>query len=582
MNIFFKSLDVLTNSQKKYLVVIFILVLINILVETLSLGLILPIVALLIDYERLISYEVVSSLIIFFDLSTQNKIILYGLVLLVLVYLLKNLFLALFSYIQADFVFKINLSVSNQLFSFYLSQPYLFHLNKNSAELIRNVSSESSRLVDTIKALMNLIIEVLVLVFILALLIYVEPFAATLTFLIIGISGLIFNLISRRPILNLGKQRLIYTSEVLKNLLQGLNSIKETLIMWKQQSFLNEFYFSQSMVLKATKNHSFITSLPRLFFEMIALIGLTVMIMIMLNSGQKINNILPTLSLFAVAALRILPGVHKIIHSIQVIQYTKPSLEIIFNEFKNNNVSLKEIKSKTFYEKRNNNVNFANFKKITLENVSFHYPSTKKTILNNINIEINRNTSIGIIGESGSGKSTFVDIFLGLLKPQKGNLFIDDTKIQENLKSWQTNIGYVPQFVFLSDDTIRGNIAFGVSENEIDNKKINRCLKIAQLDNFVNELPNGSYTSIGENGARLSGGQRQRIGIARSLYNNPEVLVFDESTSSLDSKTERNFIQVVRELQKEKTIIIVSHRLTSVKYCNIILKIENGKIYEQK
>lgn len=582
MNIFFKSLHVLTNSQKKYLIVIFILVLINILVETLSLGLILPIVALLIDYERLISYEVISSLIIFFDLSTQNKIILYGLVLLVLVYLIKNLFLALFSYIQADFVFKINLSVSNQLFSFYLSQPYLFHLNKNSAELIRNVSSESSRLVDTIKALMNLIIEVLVLVFILALLIYVEPFAATLTFLIISISGLIFNLISRKPILNLGKQRLIYTSEVLKNLLQGLNSIKETLIMWKQQSFLNEFYFSQSMVLKATKNHSFITSLPRLFFEMIALIGLTLMIMIMLNSGQKINNILPTLSLFAVAALRILPGVHKIIHSIQVIQYTKPSLEIIFNEFKNNDVSLKETKSKTFYENRNNNVNFANFKKITLENVSFHYPSTKKNILNNINIEINRNTSIGIIGESGSGKSTFVDIFLGLLKPQKGKLFIDDTIIQENLKSWQTNIGYVPQFVFLSDDTIRGNIAFGVSENKIDDKKINRCLKIAQLDNFVNELPNGIYTSIGENGARLSGGQRQRIGIARSLYNNPEILVFDESTSSLDSKTERNFIQVVRELQKEKTIIIVSHRLTSVKYCNIILKIENGKIYEQK
>ena len=582
MNIFFKSLHVLTNSQKKYLIVIFILVLINILVETLSLGLILPIVALLIDYERLISYEVISSLIIFFDLSTQNKIILYGLVLLVLVYLLKNLFLALFSYIQADFVFKINLSVSNQLFSFYLNQPYLFHLNKNSAELIRNVSSESSRLVDTIKALMNLIIEVLVLVFILALLIYVEPFAATLTFLIISISGLIFNLISRKPILNLGKQRLIYTSEVLKNLLQGLNSIKETLIMWKQQSFLNEFYFSQSMVLKATKNHSFITSLPRLFFEMIALIGLTVMIMIMLNSGQKINNILPTLSLFAVAALRILPGVHKIIHSIQVIQYTKPSLEIIFNEFKNNNVSLIEIKSKTFYKKINNNINFSNFKKITLENVSFHYPSTKKNILNNINIEINRNTSIGIIGESGSGKSTFVDIFLGLLKPQKGNFFIDDNKIQENLKSWQTNIGYVPQFVFLSDDTIRGNIAFGVSENEIDDKKINRCLKIAQLDNFVNDLPNGTYTSIGENGARLSGGQRQRIGIARSLYNNPEVLVFDESTSSLDSTTERNFIEVVRELQKEKTIIIVSHRSTSVKYCNIILKIDNGKIYEQK
>ena len=582
MNIFFKSLHVLTNSQKKYLIVIFILVLINILVETLSLGLILPIVALLIDYERLISYEVISNLIIFFDLSTQNKIILYGLVLLVLVYLLKNLFLALFSYIQADFVFKINLSVSNQLFSFYLNQPFLFHLNKNSAELIRNVSSESSRLVDTIKALMNLIIEALVLVFILALLIYVEPFAATLTFLIISISGLIFNLISRKPILNLGKQRLIYTSEVLKNLLQGLNSIKETLIMWKQQSFLNEFYFSQSMVLKATKNHSFITSLPRLFFEMIALIGLTAMIMIMLNSGQKINNILPTLSLFAVAALRILPGVHKIIHSIQVIQYTKPSLEIIFNEFKNNNVSLVEIKSKTFYEKLNNNINFSNFKKITLENVSFHYPSSKKNILNNINIEINRNTSIGIIGESGSGKSTFVDIFLGLLKPQKGNFFIDDNKIQENLKSWQTNIGYVPQFVFLSDDTIRGNIAFGVSENEIDDNKINRCLKIAQLDNFVNDLPNGTYTSIGENGARLSGGQRQRIGIARSLYNNPEVLVFDESTSSLDSKTERNFIEVVRELQKEKTIIIVSHRLTSVKYCNIILKIDNGKIYEQK
>ncbi len=583
MDILNKSLFVLTKRQKKFLVLIFFLVLINIILETLSLGLILPIVALLVDYERLVSYNYVSNLIEYFNLDSQNKIIISGMCVLLFVYFCKNIFLAFFSYIQAYFVFSINLSISNQMFSFYLNQPYLFHVDKNSAELIRNVSAESSRLVDTIRSLLILAIEVFILIFILALLIYIQPFVASITFVVIGGTALLFNLLTRKPVLKLGHQRLKYTSEVLKNLLQGLNSIKETLIMWKQKSFMNEFYNSQFMVLNATKNHTFITSLPRLWLEIIALTGLVIMIFLMLMDGQKINNILPTLSLYAVAALRILPGINKVIHSIQVIQYCKPSLDVIYTEFKNYKINKlpDEIDENVNRIINNNKNTFLDFKKIFLSDISFKYPNTDKKILNSINISIDQNSSIGIIGESGSGKSTLVDIFLGLLTPQQGEILVDSKNIKSNLKNWQTNIGYVPQFVFLSDDSIESNIAFGVSKNNINKNKILECLEMAQLSEFVKNLPDGLETLIGEHGARLSGGQRQRIGIARSLYNNPNILVFDEATSSLDNKTEKNFIEVVRQLQKDKTIIIVSHRLTSVKYCDKILKIENGNIYEE-
>ena len=343
--------------------------------------------------------------------------------------------------------------------------------------------------------------------------------------------------------------------------------------MWKQKSFTNKFYNNQFMVLNATKNHSFITSLPRLWFEIIALSGLVIMIFLMLIDGQKINNIFPTLSLFAVAAIRILPGIHKVIHSIQVIQYTKPSLDVIYMEFKNFKIKSQEnyINKNVQYLSDINKKTFFDFKKIKLDNLTFKYPNTDNIILNNINISIDKNSSIGIIGESGAGKSTLVDIFLGLLEPQDGKILVDNINIRSDLKSWQINIGYVPQFVFLSDDSIENNIAFGVSNNDINHKKILECLEMAQLTEFINSLTSGVKTIVGEHGARLSGGERQRIGIARSLYNNPDILVFDEATSSLDNKTEKNFIEVVRELQKNKTIIIISHRLSSVKYCNKIL-----------
>ena len=583
MDIIKKSLFVLTSKQKKFLIVIFFLVVINIFLETLSLGLILPVVALLVDYERLITYNFIGNLIDYFNLDSQNKIIIAGMCLLLFVYICKNLFLAFFVYIQAYFVFSINLSISKQMFAFYLNQPYLFHVEKNSAELIRNVSAESSRLIDTIRAALSLAIEIFILIFILALLIYLQPVVATITFLVIGITATIFHLLTRKPVLKLGHQRLKYSGEVLKNLLQGLNSIKETLIMWKQKSFIEDFYNNQLIVLNATKNHTFISSLPRLWLEIIALSGLVIMIFLMIIDGQKINNFLPTVSLFAVAALRILPGIHKIIHSIQVIQYTKPSLDVVYTEFVNYRINSKQIDIFD-NEKNSNNINkdiFINFNKIILKDITFKYPNTDKKILDNINIIIERNSAIAIVGESGSGKSTFVDIFLGLLVPEKGDILVDSKNIKSNLKSWQINIGYVPQFVFLSDDSIENNIAFGVSKNNIDKNKINECLEMAQLKDFVINLPNGVNTLIGEHGARLSGGQRQRIGIARSLYNNPDILVFDEATSSLDHKTENNFIEVVRKLQKEKTIIIVSHRLSTVKYCDKVLKIINGKIYEE-
>ena len=574
------SFKVLDSKEKLSLYLLFFLILIAIFIETLSVGLIIPFITLLVDFEKLMSFELVNLVLDFLKINSEKQIILLGMSILLIVYVIKNIYLAFFIYINALFAFKIHLNLSEKLFFSYLKQEYNFHLQKNSSELIRNISSESGRVVSAITSSMQLFTETLILISITSLLIYFEPQVAIVTILVLGSAGIISNLITKKPIDRIGQERVIFQAIVLKNLMQGLYSIKDTLLMWKQRSFMDQFHFSQFKLLDATRRFTFINSLPRLWLEILVLGGLVMIIFMMLSNDNPINEILPILSLFAASAIRLMPCIHKILHSIQQLRYSKPAV-IIINE---------ELNSKNFRNTYEDYINTDDSKKlkslisidthIKMIDISFKYPESNELILKNINLNIKRGESIGIVGASGSGKSTLINLFLGLLKPSIGEILIDVNNINDRLKEWQTNIGYVPQFVYLTDDSILNNIAFGVKTENINYDKVDHAISQSQLQEFIGSLPNGLNTIIGENGARISGGQRQRIGIARSLYNDPDLLVLDEATSSLDNETEKNFIEVIKGIQKNKTIIIVSHRYSTVKYCNRILKIEDGKINE--
>jgi len=582
MSTILNTLKILDTDQKNHLIVILILVLFTIILETISIGLVLPVVTLLVNYDELIKYETAALILNFLNLTDQNKIILYGLSLLVFVYSIKNIYLAFFTYYQAKFVFNLNLDLSKKIYFFYLNQPYEFHLEKNSSELIRNISNETGKVIESLGAIINLVTEMLVLICLIMLLIFIEPLTAIITFLVIGGAGFISNAITKKPIRNIGQERLTYQALVLKNIMQGLNSIKETLLMWKQNSFINQFNKDQFKLLDSTRRLSFINSLPRLWLEILALTGLLVISYIMLSQNFSVDKLLPVLSLFAAAALRMLPGIGKIINSFQVLTYCKPSVAIISKEIANIsfNKNYNNIYIKPNTKLENDNNFFSNNFEIDLRSINFKYPNTKKFILEDLNLTIKKGECIGIVGSSGAGKSTFIDILIGLLKPENGKILLDDFNINSILKRWQTNIGYVPQFVFLSDESIKNNIAFGVEETDINFERLNSAIEKSQLKEFIIKLPHGVNTIIGEQGARISGGQRQRIGIARALYNNPEILIFDESTSSLDTETENKFVEVIKTLQKLKTIIIVSHRYSTVKNCNKILTLKNGKFRE--
>jgi len=354
-----------------------------------------------------------------------------------------------------------------------------------------------------------------------------------------------------------------------KNIIEGLNGIKAFKILGKEQKINNQFKKNNFSLAKISSNHLTTTQLPRFFLELISIIGLTGFIISMLIQDKQTNLIVSILSVFVAATFRMIPSINRVIASLQNFKYYEASLDIVYDEFKKLNFD-----SKTDHP---NQERMMINKVLKIKDLCFEY-SKNNIILKNISFDISKGETVGIVGESGSGKSSLVDIIIGLLKPNSGSINVDGVNINSKLRSWQNNIGYVSQSIFLTDDSIIRNVALGVDDDQIDIKSVNNSLESAQLKKFIETLPDGVYTKVGERGVQLSGGQRQRIGIARALYNSPEFLVFDEATSALDSETESLFMDSIYAL-KGKTIIIIAHRLSTLNSCDRIYKIENNNIF---
>ncbi len=495
--------------------------------------------------------------------------------LLVLIFLFKNLFLFLLLFLQGKLLKELRSATSNKLYHYYIYMPYIKHLNHNPSILIRSVTSDIRAAFVFIQSYIMMIRESLILAALFIFLVVVDPLISFFLLFFLGIPVISFYNFYKKILKSKGKYLQTLLGDEIKTVNQSLGAIKETKLFNKEYHFLSYF---KNLVQKK-ENLSFfaylISGSPRLFLEVMALFSVALISAFLILFGKTPEAILPLISLFAVSAVRFIPALNVITASLTTIRFLQPSFDLVTKE-------IKKLKSSSILFKRDTTtqIEAKNFKlndAIIMKDISFDYEEGMRATLRNINLQVKKGKSVGIIGKSGSGKSTLVDIMLGLLEPQKGGVYFDDKNIKNELSLWQKQIGYIPQDIYLLDDSIKKNITFGLKDDEIDEKLLLQSLKIAQLKDLVDTLPDAIDTIVGNKGVKLSGGERQRVGIARAMYNLPKILVFDEATSSLDIENENKILDEIYENKDDKTLIIISHRNNTVKYCDLIYVLEDGK-----
>ncbi|MDT8375573.1 MAG: ABC transporter ATP-binding protein [Mariprofundaceae bacterium] len=563
----------LTRDQRRAAVVLLGLMLVGMLLEMLGIGLIIPALTIITQEDPAANYPALAPWLNRLGNPGHEQLVMIGMLVLVGVYAVKAVFLAFLAWRQMRFVYGVQADLSQRLFVGYLNQPYTFHLQRNSAQLIRNIMIESYQFTHTaLMAGATLLAEILVLLGILALLIAVEPLGTLLVITTFGLAGYCFYRFTGHYVSRWGEARQVHEGLRIQHLQEGLGGAKDVKLLGREGDFFAQYQLHNRGSARVGQRQATLQQLPRLLLEFLAVSGLAVLVLVMIEQDKPLASLLPTLGLFAAAAFRLMPSAARVLGTVQNVRFALPVIDTLCNE-----LQLLDTTIRTPQPAEPILLN----KALTLEEISFCYPSAGIRALSGVSLSVSKGTSVGFIGGSGAGKSTLVDIILGLLTPDSGSVKIDGIDIQENLRSWQDQIGYVPQVIFLTDDTLRCNVAFGLPDDQIDEEAVIRAVQAAQLEQFVNDLPQGLDTNVGERGVRLSGGQRQRIGIARALYHDPQVLVLDEATSSLDTATEQSVMQAVQALQGDKTILIVAHRLSTVEQCDHIFRLDRGCIVEE-
>lgn len=554
-----------SRRQKKGFIILTFLVFVGMLLEIFGLGILIPAISILLDPDFIKSSNALSLIRDLLSNLSDLEFLYLSLIFIIIVFFVKTIYLIFLTYTQNKFLNNTIVNITNNLFKYYLSQEYIFHVNNNSSQLIKNLHIVISQLNTYLISFISLITEGGFLIAIISTLIYIEPLGAITIGLTYGLLSFVFLNGTKKKLEKWSKLRLEADGKVFKIASEGFGAIKDLLILNKANYFQTQFNTTNNLKGILSTKQSTLSQVPRFYFEFISVLGLMSFIVILLLKGIELNVLIGTIGVFVAATFRVIPSLNRIVTALQNLKFYKNSLDIVFNEIKD----FSHLKRKQVSEKIEN---FENC--IELKDISFYYKKENK-IFENINLKIKKGESIGIIGESGSGKSTLVDLFIGLHKPTSGSIFIDKKEVKNNNYSLMNLVGYVSQTIYLTDDTIKNNIAFGVDEQNISEKKIYKIIKQVQLEKFINSLENGIETRTGERGVQLSGGQRQRIGIARALYFNPKILVFDESTSSLDDKTEKAIIKTIDSLKGKITIIMIAHRLSTLKSCDNLYELRS-------
>jgi ATP-binding cassette, subfamily B, bacterial PglK len=570
-----KVWNFLSASEKKQFVVLFFLMIIGMLLETLGIGLIIPTLSFISQPDLISNYPFIRPIIEKLGNPDQFSIILWIMLGLFTIYLFKNIFLALLTWRQVCFSYQVISQLSEKLLTTYLHQPYTFHLQRNSSQLIRNAILDVNLFgFNFLVPLLSLLTEGLVMIGLVTLLLVFEPLGSLIVIIVMGIVGTGFYQSTRNLLTHYGTLRQKSDGFRIKNIQEALGGIKEIKIFGRETGFLSQYHSHNTQWVLAGRLQQIFQRLPAFCMEQVAVTGLAIVVVTMFYQGRSISEVIPTIGLFAAVAFRLMPSANRILSSLQAMRFGLSVIDTMHNELLLKVPNQPQIEN--VCEQSNQFIN-----DISLTEIFFSYEKTSNPALNGISLSIRRGESIGFIGSSGSGKSTLVDTILGLFKPDSGSVTVDGEDIQSDLRKWQNQIGYVPQFIFLTDDTLRGNIAFGLPDADIDELNLWHAIKSVQLLDFVNELPDKLNTIVGERGVRLSGGQRQRIGIARALYHNPSILVLDEATSSLDTTTESEVMQAINALHGSKTILIVAHRLSTVEQCDRLFRLEKGTVMEE-
>ncbi|MCL2365851.1 MAG: ABC transporter ATP-binding protein/permease [Oscillospiraceae bacterium] len=568
---FRKLFGLFNRRQKTNAVIMLCLIALGAVAETIGIGIILPFTTILLDRESMQTYPILLTIMQRPWIGGYGRFVVLMCAGLVIVFILKSLYMFFLLYIQNRFTLNLQIEMSKMLFNAYIHKPYAYFFKKNTAELQRNINTLVGEVIQGV--LMNglqLLTELMVIVLILILLLIIDPISTLSIGAVLGGAAVLYYFLLKGKMDDAAKRQNIYGAKMVKAVNEGLGSIKEVKVLGKERHFLNDYEKVGRGFAKTVAFYNLAHQSPRLLIETVAVSGLVVLVVINALRNPDISASLPMIALFGMAAMRIMPSLNRSIGFLANIRFAITHFNQIYDDLHD---------AKCAPESTDiNTVKMSLTRNVVVRDLSFRYPGTDKNIFKNAELTIEKGQTIGIVGNSGAGKTTLIDLMLGLLAPDEGEILVDDVNIASDIDGLRQTIGYVPQDIYLIDDTIAANVAFGVSEEDIDINRLWASLEIANVRDYVQSLDKGISTVIGEKGVRLSGGQRQRLGIARAIYNDPEILIFDEATSALDNESERIISEAITTLGQTKTMIIIAHRPGTLEKCDAIYEIKDAMI----
>lgn len=573
-----KLLGLLDKDQKVKVCILLILMIFGALLETVVVSLVMPLISVIMNPNMIHNNNYLNVVYSFLGCRSNNQFLIFIICLLIGGYIFKNIFLFFMYYAQAKFVTRNQFEMSQKLLTNFVNKPYEYYLNVSTGNIIRIIQGDVGNVFSLLNNVLQFLTEMFVAICLVILLLIIDPLMTVAIMLILMFTMFGSKAIFKKPLNKAGEESQYYSSLMNNWLIQSIQGIKDVKISNKERHFIKQYEINGEKSIVAQRKNAVLSQAPRLIIEATSMCGMLAVVAILLASGREIESMLAQIAAFAMAAVRLMPSANRMNTFLNAISFLEPSLNTVCDDID----TAQMLKAKTVIEDTNVKRLDEIKEQIEIKGVEYTYPNTDEALFHNANMTIPVGKSVAIVGTSGAGKTTIVDILLGLLEPQKGQILADGVDVKTNYEGWLAKIGYIPQSIFMIDDTIKNNIAFGLQEDEIDEDRVWKVLEDAQLAEHIRALPNGINTGIGEKGVRMSGGQRQRLGIARALYHNPEILVFDEATSALDNDTEAAIMESINKFQGEKTMVIIAHRLGTIKDCDLVYRVENGEVILEK